>query len=144
MALTIYDKELQPFNADPLRTFHNGYLGQAHEELWYLRNHDSSVYYTNIILTPEFIGGYNDAGGFGTTGWSVKLIYGKRRPTEMEWDLIRSGDALTIPDIGTTEAADTYTNHPIWIRVYCPGAEPAQLRENMQVKVSYFIRMVGA
>jgi hypothetical protein len=71
-------------------------------------------------------------------------MYGKRRPTEAEWDRMRSGDGVELPDIGTTEAADTFTNHPIWVRVYCPGGEMAQLKENMRLKISYFERKVGA
>ena len=39
----------------------------------------------------------------------VSLMYGTRRPTEAEWDLVRSGDGIQIPDIETTEAADTST-----------------------------------
>ncbi len=34
--------------------------------------------------------------------------------------------SLKIPDIGSDEAADTSTYHPIWFRVYCPGGTEAQ------------------
>jgi len=69
-------------------------------------------------------------------------MYGKRRPTEEEWDLVKSGSAIQIPDIGTIEAADTFTNHPIWIRIYCPGNENAQIRENMQLNITYYVKEV--
>ena len=88
------------------------------------------------------IGGYADTGEFGTTGWGIKLMYGKRRPTEEEWDLVKSGAAIILPDIGSIEAADTFTNHPVWVRVYCPGGEAAQIRENMQLKLTYLIKEV--
>ena len=71
-------------------------------------------------------------------------MYGTRRPTEAEWDLVRSGDGIKIPDIGSTEAADTFTNHPVWTRIYCPALEPADIRENMQLKITYYARKVGA
>mgnify|MGYP003112720137 FL=1 len=142
--LIFYDENYQAFDENPLRSFHNGYLGDSHEQICYLRNRDPSVYYSNIKIKPEMIGGYKDIGEFGLTGWGIKLMYGKRRPTEAEWDLVRSGDAISIPDIGTTEAADTFTNHPVWIRIYCPGNEDAQIRENMQLKVTYFVKKVGA
>jgi len=71
-------------------------------------------------------------------------MYGKRRPTEAEWDLVRSSDGIEIPDIGTTEAADTFAQHPVWVRIYCPGGELAQIRENMQLRIRYYVRSVGA
>lgn len=134
---------MTPYSDDPMRTFHNGYLGGPHEEIFYLRNDDASNYYTNIVITPQMIGGYDDSGEFGTSGWGIKLLYGRRRPTEAEWDLVRSGDSIRVPDIGTTEAADTFTNHPVWTRVYCPAGEPADIRENMQLKVSFYTKKVG-
>ncbi len=142
--LIFLDENYSPFNEDPMRSFHDGHRGDSHEQLMFLRNKDPSVYYTGVEVVPQMIGNYNDAGEFGLTGWGIKLMYGKRRPTEGEWDLVRSGDGIQIPNIGSTEAADTFTNHPIWVRVYCPGNEPAQIRSNMQIAVSYFIRKVGA
>lgn len=142
--LIFYNENYEAFDDNPLRSFHNGHIGNSHEEIFYLRNRDPSVYYKDITITPEMIGGYNDLGEFGLTGWGIKLMYGKRRPTEAEWDLVKSGESISIPDIGTTEAADTFTNHPIWVRLYCPGNEDAQIRENMQLRVSYFLRKVGA
>lgn len=135
---------MQPYSTDPMRTFHNGYLGGSHEELFYLRNDDAGNYYTNILLTPELIGGYDNAGEFGLTGWGVKLMYGRRRPTEAEWDLVRSGDSIQVPDIGSSEAADTFTNHPVWARVYCPAGEAAKIKENMQISITYYTKKVGA
>ena len=142
--LKLYKEDLSSYSTNPLRTFHNGYIGGAHEELIYIRNDDSSAYYTNVVASPELIGGYNDSGEFGTTGWGIKLMYGKRRPTEAEWDLVRSGDGIKIPDIGSSQAADTFTNHPVWARVYCPAGEPADIKENMQIKITYHTKKVGA
>jgi hypothetical protein len=138
----MYDSALALFGATPLRTFHNGHIGDSHEQLMYIRNQNPAKWYTNVKLTPVMIGGYEDLGEFGTTGWGIKLMYGKRRPTEEEWDLIKTGSAIILPDIGTIEAADTFTNHPVWVRVYCPGGEEAQIRENMQLKLSYSEKMV--
>ena len=144
MSIKLYKDDMQPYSTDPMRTFHNGYLGGSHEELFYLRNDDAGNYYTNILLTPELIGGYDDAGEFGLTGWGIKLMYGRRRPTEAEWDLVRSGDSIQLPDIGSSEAADTFTNHPVWARVYCPAGEAAKIKENMQISITYYSKKVGA
>lgn len=143
MGLAFYDDSKTLFGVSPLRTFHDGHLGGSQEKLIYLRNDDSAKYYTNITVHLE-VDSYEDFGPFGTTGWGVKYIYGERRPTEAEWDEVRAGDAIAIPDIGDTSLADTFTYHPIWVRVYCPGGEPAQIRENQTIKVFYFERNVGA
>ena len=144
MSLQILKTDYTEFGDDPMRTFHDGHIGDSQEQIFYLRNRDASKYYTNITITPVFIGGYDDDGEFGVTGWGVKLMYGRRRPTEEEWDMIQSGSAIEIPDIGTLEGADTFTNHPIWVRVYCPGNEPAQIRENIQLNISYLVKEVSA
>jgi hypothetical protein len=144
MSIKLYKDDMQPYSLDPMRTFHNGYLGGSHEEFFYLRNDDASNYYTNIVATPQMVGGYNDNGEFGITGWGIKLMYGRRRPTETEWDLVRSGDGIQLPDIGSSEAADTFTNHPVWVRVYCPAGQSADIRENMQIAINYHTKKVGA
>lgn len=143
MGLAFYDKNKQPFGTSPFRSFFDGHLGGVFEEKVYLRNDDPSVYYTNIVASIE-VAAYQDTGETGTTGWGVKLMYGERRPTEAEWDAVRPSEPIVIPDIGTTALADTFTYHPIWIRIFCPGNEPAQIRENQKLKVSFFKRKVGA
>ena len=154
MALRFFDEDKNVFaglpvlstettRQGPARTFSDGRLGGAHEQITYLRNDDPSTYYTDLVLSYHQ-DLYSDTGEFGNTGWGVKYLYGERRPTEAEWDEVRSGEPLSIPDIGTTLAADTYTFHPIWIRVYCPGNIAAQIRENQRVKLSFYEKKVGA
>lgn len=143
--LGFYDDIGNPYSAtDPIRTFHDGFRGSSHEELIYIRNFDASKYYTDIVLQPELVGAYADLGEWGTTGWAIKTMYGSRQPTEDEWDALEPSEAIALPDIGTTEAADTFTNHPVWVRVYCPGREAAQIRKNMQLKLQYFEKQVGS
>jgi hypothetical protein len=145
MALQLFDQDLSLITVlNPLRSSHDGHKGEAHEQVVYVRNLDAAKYYTTIALQPENIGAYDDSGEFGTTGWSVKLLYGSRQPTEAEWDGAIASAIISLPDIGSTEAADTFTNHPVWVRVYCPGSEPVQIRENVQLKLRYFERNVGA
>ena len=144
MSLTLYDDAFVSITTDPLRFFLEGHAGGSQEKLFYIRNHAPQFYYTNATVQPVTTGAYDDAGEFGATGWGVKVMYGKRRPTEAEWDRVRSGDAVVIPDIGSTQAADTFTNHPIWVRYYCPGDVSAQIRENTSLRISYYKRNVGA
>lgn len=127
----------------PFRSYSDGRLGGAFEQLVYIRNDDVANYYTNLSVGYEE-NIYQDTGEFGETGWGVKYMYGERRPTEAEWDEVASGEPITLPDIGSTLAADTSTYHPIWIRVYCPGNTAAQLRENQLLRVSYLSTNVGS
>jgi hypothetical protein len=143
MGLAFYDSEQEVFGADPLRSFTDGHLGEVYEQIIYLRNDDPATYYTNLVLSYIVVA-YDDLGEFGTTGWGIKFMYGQRRPTEAEWDLVRSGDPISLPDIGTTTLADISTFHPIWVRIVCPGGTAAQLRENQRLELTYYPRMVGA
>ena len=119
--ISYYDKHYKPINEKPLKTFHNGYSGEAYEEIFYLRNSDPATFYSDVYITPKFrLNYYKDSGVNGNTGWSVKVLYGKSKPTREEWDFVESGEEILIPNIGSEEAADTSTFHPIWFRVYCP------------------------
>lgn len=141
--LNIYDREHNLFNGNPLRTVHNGKPGGSDEKIICLRNDDATNYYTDLVVSYSNTL-QNDYGSNGSTGWSVKFLYGSRQPTEEEWDAVSAGQSIAIPDIGTTLAADTYTYHPIWVRVYCPGNSPAQIREGQKVQIFYNEKKVGA
>jgi hypothetical protein len=138
MALSLLDTDYNNYGNDPYRSFHDGFSGQTHENKFYIRNTDKTRYYTNVVVQPKFRDGYNDLGVSGNTGWSIKVMYGELQPTEEEWSLVKSGDALKIPDIGSEFSPDTVINHPIWVRIFCPGSTSAQIKENMYVSISYF------
>ncbi len=138
MALSLLDVNYQNYNNDPYRSFHDGHSGEIHESKFYIRNTDKTRYYTNIVLEPKFTGGDLDTGISGNTGWSIKLMYGEAQPTEEEWALVKPGDSIRIPDIGTEELPDTVRNHPIWIRIFCPGNTEAHIKDNMSVSISYY------
>lgn len=144
MALHLYDSDKQLFGVNPLRSVHRGHRGSTHEQVIYIRNENPTNYYVNITVTPEIIGVYNDTGEFGTTGWGMKALYGERQPTEAEWDLVRAGDSIQLPNIGSIESSNTHTYFPVWIRTTSPANEVAQARENMQIKLNYLTRKVGA
>jgi hypothetical protein len=58
-------------------------------------------------------------------------------------DTVSAGQAIVLPDIGSKLAADTYTYHPVWIRVYCPGNAPAQIREGQKIRTYFDENKVG-
>jgi len=144
MALAFYqEKNTSSAFSDPLRSFHHGPMGSVHEEIVYIHNTDSSKYYSNVLLTFE-VTDYDDWGELGATGWGVKLMYGERRPTEAEWNLVRSGEGIQLPDIGESWSADTGTYHPVWIRIVSPANEVAQIRSGQQLKLTALEHPVGA
>jgi hypothetical protein len=141
--LRFYDSSQQLYGSDPLRTVHDGQPGGAHEVLFYLRNDDVTTYYENVSVgyrSDE----YDSSGEYASTGWGIKFMYGERRPTEAEWAQVASGSSVMINDIGSTVAADTFTYHPVWVRVYCPGQSRSQLRGNQNIVVLAYEKKVGA
>lgn len=143
MALIYYDADKNPLGSTPLRSFHDGLNGSAHEQKFYIRNTDSTKYYTNITLTPQF-GIEEDYADLGNSGWSIKLMYGERQPSEIEWSYVRSGDSISLPDIGNTDAADTSKFYPVWVRIYAPGGTDAKVRTSTKIVRSCYVRNVGA
>lgn len=119
----------------------SGRYGGVHEQLLYIRNNDPARYYANlsVVITGSQ---YDALSEFGTSGWSLKLLYGQRRPTEAEWDLIRSGESLDLPDIGNSGEADTSTLHPVWVRVYCPAHEQATNVDDFSIELQFIEHMV--
>ena len=115
MGLAFYDSGLSAFTTDPLRTFHDGHLGGSYEVLVYVRNDDANKYYTNNQVFIELLS-YDDYGEYGASGWSAKLMYGARQPTEAEWDIVRSGDSISIPGNEIHQIKNT-SNSPL--RILC-------------------------
>jgi hypothetical protein len=121
----------------------DGNLGGTHEEKIYIRNDSVTQYFIGITLALISTA-YDGVGENGYSGIGFKFISGERRPTEAEWDEAVSGATITIPDIGTVDAADTYTYYPVWVRVYVPGNTDASVIENFILRLYYFPKIVGA
>ncbi len=143
MALVLFDKKMKAYDANPLRTFHDGFTGEIFEEKFYIKNLDKSRYYTDITLEPKFKSDYLDLAELGDTGWGIKLMYGERMPTEEEWSLAPPGGMINIPDIGNKSKADTIRRHPIWVRIFCPGNTKAQIKSNMLIDITYYEKVVN-
>lgn len=144
MGLKLYNSEQEEFTGSTkFRPVIDGHLGGVHEEKIYVRNDNASLYYVGVMVSL-ITSAYDGAGENGYSGIGFKFIYGERRPTEAEWDEAISGESIYLPDIGTTAAADTYTYHPVWVRVYVPGNTSASVIENFIIRVYYFSKVVGA
>lgn len=139
--LGFYDSDRNALST--FRSVFDGQLGGDSVQKIYVRNTSVLKYYTNVVLS--FLpGNYNDNGVWDDTGWSVKFLYGERRPTEAEWDSVLSAEPIQLPDIGNTNAADDSTYHPIWIRVYAPGNQDAHRRTGHSMQLTAEDHVVGA
>jgi hypothetical protein len=143
MNLFFYDEDQVLFGGSPLRTLVNGHTGGSYEKKFYIRNTDVTRWYSNVTLSVV-TDVYDALGESGTSGISIKFLYGETRPTEAEWDIVLSGEPLVLPDIGSNPLADTSTYHPIWIRVYVPGNTPADIIDSNTLRLSAVPRVVGA
>jgi hypothetical protein len=141
--LNFYDEDLNAFSTNPLRVTMDGRMGGNNDIKINIRNTDPTLYYVSVNIRVEYDIGY-DANLDSNSGWCVKIIYGDRRPTEKEWSDVPVDPVISIPDIGDTMAADTFTYHPIWVRIVCPGNVPAQIREPHKIKVNAFPIPVGS
>ena len=129
MALDFYNDSntLASISSGEIRESMNATVGSISETKIYIRNDDTGTYYTNISVAIN-----QDTGTFGASGFSIKLYYGSRQPTEAEWDAAPVNTAINIPDIGVLTAGDDTTFHPFWIRCFCPaGFSLSQLRTDI-------------
>ena len=144
MALKFYNADEELFSDEELLHFYaDGTLGGASEKKIYIKNDNAAIYYTDLKLDINMTA-FDDSGILGKTGWGIKLSYGERQPTEIEWAIKQSDVFLNLPDIGDEDAADTSTFHPIWVRIYVPGGETAHFRDNMELKLTFLEHPVGA
>lgn len=143
--LKFYDNTQEEFLSNPLRTVHDGHLGGNYDILIYIRNNDITKYYIDITLSPVSSTNPDDIlGEWGETGFGIKLLSGESRPTETEWDMVRSGESITLDNLGSSTSADVATFLPVWVRVICPGSTSAQLKTNLGLKIESVSKQVGA
>lgn len=141
MGLAFYKEPGTPYGPDVLYSFHNGRTGTVHETILYIRNDDPALYFTELELEIVF-SSYIDDGEYAETGWSYKLAYGTRQPTELEWAAIHSGVPLVLSNIGDSVVADTSSYYPVWVRIACPGQQPPQRRSNASLSLTFTSNVV--
>ena len=107
---------------NPIDTIHDGRTGTTNSLLLYLRNDQSTKYYTNIRIEPndlEMPSGYSDL-VYDETGWGVKLSSGGIEPSSGEWSNIDWGTEISLDDIGSLYVGDTTTYVPFWYLISSP------------------------
>lgn len=141
MSLTIFDKNLNQLTSS-IPTFHNGFTGEAYEELFYIRNVHDTFYYEDITLKVN-MSDLQEGEIFSESGWSIKLSNTSEQPTEKQWGDILVNSTISIPSIGSSEVANTESIIPVWIRVFCPGNTLSQIKQDMSLTLKYSKRVVG-
>lgn len=124
-------------------TAHNGIRGESVDVLLYLSNDDASIYYNNISITIVDSNSPDDTLGVYGSGRGVKLSEGARQPNETEWNNVLAGDFIDMPEIGSTDASDTTTYFPFWIRVIVPGNIEIQTFTDLSLEVTASEHLTG-
>ncbi len=147
MGLSLYYKEDDVFYpitnsgdlTDPLATIHDGRTGDTQTTQVYIRNDDTDLWFSNIIIRPIDLVDANPYGDiiFTETGWGIKLSAGDDEPTQGEWEDIEWGEKIDMPDIGSDSLADTTTYYPFWYLITCPPNTNAQVKTDIVLNVSY-------
>ena len=147
MGLKLYYKEDDVFKeitqasdlANPLTTVHDGKTGDIKTVQVYLRNDDSSLWFSNIIIKPIDLVDANPYGdiAYTETGWGVKLSPGSEEPTESEWDDINWGNQIDMSNIGSDGSYNITTYYPFWYLITCPPNTDAKVKTDIVLNVSY-------
>lgn len=148
MGLKLYYKESGSFveistggeMTSPLSTVHDGKTGEDVSVQLYIRNDDSSKWYSNIEIFPfDKSVGMIESGDvvYDDTGWGMKLSLGSVEPSAAAWEDIDWGEAVLISSIGSSGSADTTQYHPFWCLLSCPPHHKATTKENISLRVEY-------
>ena len=147
MGLGLYFKKDDVFYAitsvgdltQPLTTIHDGKTGDTQTVQVYIRNNDSSKWFSNIIIKPVDLIDANPYGDiiYTETGWGVKLNNGSEEPTQSEWEDIEWGNEINVDDIGTNLLANTTAYYPFWFLITCPPNTNAKIKTDIVLDVAY-------
>lgn len=123
----------------PITTVHNGKTGDLKTVQLYLRNDESTEWFSNIQLQPIDLVDASPNGdvAYSETGWGIKLSPGAAEPTSGEWLDLGWGEQITMDDIGSDSSADTTTYFPFWYLITCPPNEDVSIKTDIVIDVSY-------
>lgn len=113
----------------------DGVTGQTIIQKYYVRNNNSSYYYTGITLQPICSSGTNIING--TNGYVWKLIAGDTKPLTAQWGLVGAGNQITIPNIGSAGNGDIATYEPFWLFITVPQGAPVASYRGIKLRLDY-------
>ena len=147
MGLKLYYKENDVYievssggvQTSPISTVHNGKDGDISSVQLFLRNDDSALWYSNIIVRPYDLTAQvnKDDTEYSSTGWGIKLSVGSEEPTQSGWNAITWGASIDMADIGASGNPDISTYYPLWELITCPPYTDAQIKQNLSIRVEY-------
>lgn len=96
----------------------NGRLGGIFQKRLFVRNTQSNKSYSGITVSVENTVDPTLINGVQFTYW--KLLAGDLQPADSAWEVVTTGNILTIPNIGTILVGDNSTYTPFWLWVKVP------------------------
>lgn len=119
---------------NPFRVSFDGRLGGVVQNRLYLRNDDTSVYYSGINVFPVDTGANHITDG--TNNYSWKLNLGDQQPLEQQWATIANNNTITISGLGGAHLADTTSYIPFWVRVEVPKGAPVNSYDEVIIRIT--------
>lgn len=142
MALSIYETASPTANfseggtfTNPIQQAFDGITGGVIERRYYVRNNAADNFYTVIQVQPVVISGTDIVTG-PDDGFNWKLIAGDTQPLQAQWDLVTSGNLISLADIGSSGSGDTTTFLPFWIRIEVPIGAAVTSFEGVQLQTT--------
>ena len=115
----------------PFTLTFDGKTGGSLEKCIYLRNDDTTKWYSSIQVEVVDDSG-NDITDGTRQGWEWRLKESDLPLMVDEWDEVVPGNTLSVSsNLGTSIKADTVTFLPIWVRVMVPGNQRIQVIDNV-------------
>ena len=125
---------------NPFVTTFDGITGGTINKKIYVRNDNTTYYYTGITVQPVYLSGTNIINS--SDGFSWKLVAGDEEPLEEQWDLVSAGNSINIPSIGESGTGDNTTYEPFWVRIVVPKGAPVKSYSGIKLRLSFTENLV--
>lgn len=119
---------------NPFRVTLDGRDTSSLEKKLFVRNDDTSKYYTDVTLDILDKGG--DIFANESHGFNWKMQAGDKQPLPAEWVLLPAVSTLAFPSIGTSTLANIFTYYSFWVRVELPRGHRALSIKSVILRLS--------
>jgi len=119
--------------SNPIKTVHDPLEQSTVIKKLFLRNDNSSKYYTDVSLqfAPTATTQNNP------TGWSYKIISGDTKPAEEDWAYdVTSGESIEMDDVGA-DGDPNLDFYPFWIRIDVPKGTSGGVYNSVYLSINY-------